>query len=98
MICMEEAGMKKVLFRIIIPILILADWIMVGCPYGMRKMSMFLVPKNFGIAGSIGILALDCIIGGLIGGMIVIIRIINTVMEIIKLISGTFGDNVQKCE
>ena len=116
MICMEEAGMKKVLFRIIIPILILAAWmimcypvcaradgfdyflywIMVGCPYGMRKMSMFLVPKNFGIAGSIGILALDCIIGGLIGGMIVIIRIINTVMEIIKLISGTFGHNVQK--
>lgn len=109
---------EKVLFRIIIPILILAAWmimcypvcakadgvdyflywIMVGCPYGMRKMSMFLVPKNFGIAGSIGILALDCIIGGLIGGMIVIIRIINTVMEIIKLISGTFGHNVQKCE
>ena len=118
MICTEEAGMKKVLFRIIIPMLILAVWIimcypvcakadgfdyflywiMVGCPYGIRKMSMFLVPKNLGIAGSIGILALDCIIGGLIGGMIVIIRIINTVMEIIKLISGTFGHNVQKCE
>ena len=28
MICMEEAGMKKVLFRIIIPILILAAWMM----------------------------------------------------------------------
>jgi len=70
--------MKKVLFRIIIPMLILAVWIimcypvcakadgfdyflywiMVGCPYGIRKMSMFLVPKNLGIAGSIGILAL----------------------------------------
>ena len=104
MICMGEAGMKRVLFRIIIPILVLAVWIimcypvcakadgfdyflywiMVGCPYGIRKMSMFLVPKNLGIAGSIGILALDCIIGGLIGGMIVIIRIINTVMEIIN--------------
>lgn len=67
--------MKKVLFRIIIPMLILAVWmimcypvcakadgvdyflywIMVGCPYGIRKMSMFLVPKNLGIAGSIGI-------------------------------------------
>lgn len=110
--------MKKVMFRIIIPMLILAVWmimcypvcvkvdgfdyflywIMVGSPYGIRKMRMFLVPKNFGIAGSIGILALDCIIGGLVGGMIVIIRIINTVMEIIKLISGTFGHNVQKCE
>lgn len=110
--------MKRVLFRIIIPMLILAVWmlmcypvcvkaggfdyflywIMVGCPYGIWKMSMFLVPKNFGIAGSIGILALDCIIGGLIGGMIVIIRIINTVMEIIKLIMGIFGHSVQKCE
>lgn len=118
MICTEEAGMKKVLFRIIIPMMILAVWIimcypvcakadggdyflywiMVGCPYGIRKMSMFLVPKNFGIAGSIGILALDCIVGGLIGGMIIIIRIINTVMEIIKLIMGTFGHSVQKCE
>ena len=115
---MYGGGMKKGLFRIIIPMMILAVWmimcypvcakadgfdyflywIMVGCPYGIRKMSMFLVPKNFGIAGSIGILALDCIIGGLIGGMIVMIRIINTVMEIIKLISGTFGHNVQKCE
>ena len=60
-------------------------WIMVGSPYGIRKMSMFLVPKNFGIAGSIGILALDCIIGGLVGGMIVIIRIINTVREQMKV-------------
>lgn len=79
MICMEEAGMKKILFRIIIPILILAVWmimcypvcakadgfdyflywIMVGCPYGIRKMSMFLVPKNLGIAGSIQVLLLD---------------------------------------
>lgn len=118
MTCMGEAGMKRVLFKIIVPVLILVlwilmcypvcqqengfdyflFWIMVGFPYGIRKMCMFLVPKNFGIAGSIGILALDCIIGGLIGGMIVIIRIINTVMEIIKLISGTFGHNVQKCE
>ena len=22
-------------------------WILVGCPYGIRKMCMFLVPKNF---------------------------------------------------
>lgn len=38
-------------------------WILVGCPYGIRKMCMFLVPKNFGIAGSMGILALNCIVG-----------------------------------
>lgn len=110
--------MKRVLFKIIIPMLILSVWmiicypvcakaegfdyflywIMVGCPYGIRKICMFLVPKNFGVSGSIGIVALNCIIGGLIGGMIVIIRIISVVMEIIKLMVGTFGHNVQKCE
>ena len=36
-------------------------WILVGCPYGLRKMCMILVPKNFGIAGSMGILALNCV-------------------------------------
>ena len=31
-------------------------WILVGCPYGIRKMCMFLVPKNFGIAGSMALM------------------------------------------
>ena len=118
MICMEVAGMKKALFKIIIPICVLvlwmitcypvcnkADgfdyffyWILVGCPYGIRKMCMFLVPKNFGIAGSIGVLAFNGIIGGLIGGIIVIARMIAVFVEIIKMIAGTSGHDVQKCD
>lgn len=67
MICMGEAGMKRVLFKIIVPVLILVlwilmcypvcqqengfdyflFWIMVGFPYGIRKMCMFFIPKNF---------------------------------------------------
>ena len=31
-------------------------WVLVGCPYGIRKMCMILIPKNLGIAGSIGII------------------------------------------
>ena len=59
-------------------------WVLVGCPYGIRKMCMILIPKNFGIAGSIGILALNCIVGGLIGGVVVILRMVMGLMEIIK--------------
>ena len=64
--------MKKVLFKIIIPMCVLGlwvitgypicnkdeefdyflYWILVGCPYGIRKICMFLVPIIFGIAGS----------------------------------------------
>ena len=70
-------------------------WILVGCPYGIRKMCMFLVPKNFGIAGSMGILALNCIVGGLIGGIIVLVRIIVIFTEIIKVIAGHFWTQCQ---
>ena len=71
-------------------------WILVGCPYGIRKMCMFLVPKNFGIAGSMGILALNCIVGGLIGGIIVFVRIIVIFTEIIKVIAGHFWTQCPK--
>lgn len=53
--------------------------------------------KNFGIAGSIGILALNCIVGGLIGGVVVILRMVMVLMEIIKIISDTSGHDVQRC-
>jgi len=58
---------------------------------------MFLIPKNFGIAGSIGVLAFNGVIGGLIG-IIVIARMIAVFVEIIKMIAGTFGHDVQKCD
>ena len=107
MICMEVAGMKRVLFKIVLPILLQAVWmitcypvcskaekfdfflywILVGWPYGIRKMCVFLVPQNFGGAGSMGILALNCIVGGLIGGVVAIWRMVTVLMEIIKMIS-----------
>ena len=110
MICMEEVGMKKVLFNIVIPLSVMVlwmitcypvcnkaegfdyflYWIMVGCPYGIRKMCMFLIPRNFGIAGSMGVLALNCIVGGLIGGIVLIIRVIKIFIEILSVITGHF--------
>ena len=128
MICMEVDGMKRVLFKVILPLAFIVVWldilpvcvlvlwmitcyqvcnkaegfdyflywILVGCPYGIRKMCMFLVPKNFGIAGSMGILALNCIVGGLIGGIIVLVRIIVIFTEIIKVIAGHFWTQCPK--
>ena len=44
------------------------------------------VPKNFGIAGNIGILALNCVIGGVIGGGIIIIKITSIFIEILNFV------------
>lgn len=98
--------MKRVLFKIILPSILLAFWIMIcysicdkpggldtfqlwifiGFPYGIRKMSMFLLPRGYGISGSIGVIALNAIIGGLIGGIVVIFKMISIVLEIFKII------------
>lgn len=100
---MEVDGVKRVLFKIIIPVFLIAVWmitcypvcnkaegfdlflfwIMVGCPFGIHRMCLWLVPKNFGISGSIGIFALNCIIGGLIGGLFFIFKVIVIVCEFV---------------
>jgi len=59
-------------------------WILCGFPFGIRKMCMVLIPKNFGIAGSIGVLAVNAIAGGIIGGFILIVTVI-------KSVAGMFG-------
>ena len=65
-------------------------WILVGFPFGIRKMCMLLVPMNFGISSGIGVLALNGIIGGLIGGVVVIFKLIGVVIEIVKIIIDQF--------
>lgn len=62
-------------------------WLLVGCPFGIRRMSLWLVPCGFGIAGTVGAFALNFILGGLIGGLVLIIGlllgVIHTIREII---------------
>nr|WP_207740542.1 DUF6050 family protein [Anaeromassilibacillus sp. D41t1_190614_C2] len=62
-------------------------WLCVGFPFGIRRMCLWLVPFGYGISGTVGIFALNIIIGGLIGGLALIVGlllgIIHTIREII---------------
>lgn len=49
-------------------------WLACGVPFGIGKM-FTLIPIGFGIAGTVGIVALNVILGGLIGGVILIWRL-----------------------
>ena len=60
-------------------------WIIAGIPFGMRKMCMILIPKNYDIAGSLGIIFLNFLLGGVIGGIALIITFIKNVIEIFKI-------------
>ena len=73
-------------------------WIIAGCPFGIRRMCLWLIPKNFSISGSIGVLALNCIIGGLIGGVVLIFKIIGIAGELISIVTGHFWTKSPKVE
>lgn len=61
-------------------------WILVGCPFGIGKMFGWLVPRNFDIAGTVGVIAVNFIIGGLIGGVVVGYRLLYAAFYMVKAV------------
>ncbi len=84
-VCMKEDGFDFFQF-----------WIMTGFLFGFRKMSLVLIPKNYGIGGSLGVLALNCIVGGIIGGVVLCYMIIKIFAELTFILLETFGQKVLK--
>ena len=79
LVCNKAEGVDLCLF-----------WILVGFPFGIRKMCMVLIQKNFGIAGSMGVLALNAVVGSLISGEVLIIKVFGMAVEFVKIIAGHF--------
>lgn len=46
-------------------------WLACGVPFGIGKM-FTLIPIGFGISGTVGVFALNLVLGGLVGGVILI--------------------------
>ena len=84
-VCMKEEGFDFFQF-----------WILTGFLFGFQKMSMVLIPKNYGIGGSLGVLALNCIVGGIIGGFVLCYMIIKIFAELTCILLETFGQKVLK--
>ena len=51
-------------------------WILNGFPFGFQKLRMLLIPKGLGLAGEIGVFALDAIVAGMIGGIFLIKKLV----------------------
>ncbi len=49
-------------------------WLACGVPFGIGKM-FTLIPVGFGISGTVGVVTLNIVLGGLIGGVILIWRL-----------------------
>lgn len=59
-------------------------WILIGCPFGIRRMCMWLVPFNFGLAGTVGVFAFNLVIGGIIGGFVLVFTVLKGIVNLIQ--------------
>lgn len=62
-------------------------WIIAGIPFGLRFMFFKLMTKGYGISGTVGAFALNIIIGGLIGGVMLVTRIVYVFADAFKIIT-----------
>ena len=58
-------------------------WLCCGIPFGIRRMFFWLVPHGYDIGGTVGIIAVNFIVGGLIGGVILTWRLVVAVWYIL---------------
>lgn len=59
-------------------------WMVIGIPYGVRRMFIWILPKNFDIGGTVGVWVLNIIIGCLIGELMVVWYIFRAVYIMVK--------------
>lgn len=64
-------------------------WVLMGFPYGMRRKCLILIQPDLVIGGSTGVIVLNCLISGLIGGIVLAYRLVDaTVILIATILSG----------
>lgn len=67
---------------------LLSLWIVAGCPFGIMRMRHWLVPTSAAsMAQGVMILLLDLIVGGLIGGFVLVSKIIKIIANIVRFVT-----------
>ena len=64
-----------------------------GFPFGFVKIRAILIPKRLGLAGELGVFALDAILAGLIGGVFLIKKLV-IILFFQNTFSRIFNENV----
>lgn len=72
-------------------------WILTGIPFGVHRMFMWVIPKGFDIGGTVGVLVMNLLIGGVIGGIILIWRLVLAVFYLVQCVGTEIFRLTRKC-
>ena len=62
-------------------------WIIVGIPFGIHRMFFWVIPRGYDLGGTLGILTMNLLVGGVIGGVVVIWRLAVAVFYLLKTVA-----------
>lgn len=66
-------------------------WVLMGIPFGVHRMFVWVIPKGFDLGGTVGILVINLLFSGVIGGMIMAWRLVVAAVYMARYIgTGIF--------
>ena len=60
-------------------------WMLIGFPFGIYRVRLWLIPRNFDLGGTVGIWAMNIFVGCIVGGFVVIGYISNLICNVIRV-------------
>lgn len=74
----------------------LSLWWFMGIPFGIHRMFFWIIPKGYDIGGTMGILFLNVLVGGVIGGIILVWRLLVAAVYLVKAVVAVVRWTIRK--
>lgn len=72
-------------------------WILMGIPFGVHRMFVWIIPKGFDIGGTAGVLVMNLLVGGVIGGVILVWRLVLAAFYLVQCVGTGIFRITKKC-
>lgn len=74
----------------------LSLWWFMGIPFGIHWMFFWIIPKGYDIGGTVGILFLNVLVGGVIGGTVLAWKLLAAAAYLVKVVAEIVKRTVGK--
>lgn len=74
----------------------LSLWWFMGIPFGIHRMFFWIVPKGYDIGGTVGILFINVFVGGVIGEIVLVWRLVVAAVYLAKAFVAVISWTVRK--
>ena len=71
-------------------------WWFMGIPFGIYRMFFWIIPKGYDVGSTVGILFINVLVGGMIGGIVLVWRLLAAAVYLVKAVVAVSRWTVKK--